>query len=65
MGRASKLAGFVTSISDPKSSLNIVNLNVSGIATLPGGSGGGIGTDGSINTIGIILRQNFMVTVLT
>ena len=60
MGRASKLAGFVTSISDPKSSLNIVNLNVSGIATLPGGSGGGgIGTDGSINTIGIITASEF------
>ena len=59
MGRASKLAGFVTSISDPKSSLNIVNLNVSGIATLPGGGGGGIGTDGSINTIGIITASEF------
>lgn len=59
MGRASKLAGFVTSISDPKSSLNIVNLNVSGIATLPGGSGGGIGTEGSINTSGIITATEF------
>ena len=59
MGRASKLAGFVTSISDPKSSLNIVNLNVSGIATLPGGSGGGIGTEGSINTSGIITASEF------